>query len=162
MADIIVRPAIPEEADAILRLTQDAFAAHRAVLDPPSGVFRETTADVEQAMIEGTVYVALRDGALVGVARVHPLDDPCALYCGRLAVAPAAQGSGIGSALMDAMERHAREAGYPAAVVGVRTQLPHNRRFFEQRGYRVYAEHSHSGYAHPTYVRLRKDLVDPA
>lgn len=162
MADAIIRPATLDEATTILRLTQAAFAAHRDLLDPPSGVFRESVADVEQAMAAGTVYVALQDGALIAVARVRAIDDPHALYCGRLAVAPAAQGRGIGSALMDAVERQAREDGFPATVVGVRLQLPHNVRFFEQRGYRIYAEHSHPGYAQPTYVRLRKDLTAAA
>jgi predicted N-acetyltransferase YhbS len=155
---LVVRAAGEHEAAEILRLTKEAFAAHRDLLDPPSSVHRERVEDVMRAMLEGTVYIADRDGNLVGAARVHALQEPQALYCGRLAVLPVAWGGGIGSALMEAVEQGARDAGYPAVVVGVRLQLPQNLRFFQRRGYSIYAEHSHPGYERPTYVRLRKDL----
>ncbi len=155
--EITIRPAVESEAEAILCLTQTAFAAH-GNLDPPSGVFQETVDTVLQAMAEGTVYVAVRGADLVGVVRVRALAELPALYCGRLAVRASAQGQGIGTALMARVERQARAEGYPAVVVGVRVQLPGNIRFFQRLGYQVYAEHSHPGYDRPTYVRLRKDL----
>lgn len=156
--EIAICPAGPEEAEAIWQLTRDAFSAHQTVLDPPSGVFRETVGDVLRALVEGTIYVALRDGALIGAARVTVLEDERTLYCGRLAVAPEAQRAGVGTALITRVERQAAAEGYPAVVVGVRTQLPGNLRFFTRLGYHIHAEHSHPGYDRPTYVRLRKDL----
>jgi len=154
---ITIRLAAAEEAGAILALTQAAFAVHE-LLDPPSSVFEETEADVRQAMIDGDILVAERNGALAGVARVHPLPEQDALYCGRLAVAPNLHGHGIGSILTDAVERLASERGYPAVVLGVRVQLVRNIQFFVKRGYMLTGEHSHPGYAHPTYVRFRKNL----
>ncbi|MGH2344727.1 MAG: GNAT family N-acetyltransferase [Chloroflexota bacterium] len=155
---ILIRAAASDEARAILRLTQAAFAMHGDVLDPPSSVFHETVDDVRQAMHEGTVIVAYRDGVLLGAARVRPLLEQQALYCGRLAVDPRAQGSGVGSDLMNAVERRAADEGYAAVVLGVRVQLEGNRRFFAKRGYTLIGEHSHPGYTSTTYVRLRKDL----
>jgi predicted N-acetyltransferase YhbS len=155
---IKINLAEPAEAGAILRLTQAAFALHADLLDPPSSVFQETEEDVLQAMRDGAVLVATRDGAMVGAARVRPLPEQQALICGRLAVDPRLQGHGVGTALMKAVERRALDEGYAAAVVGVRVQLVGNLRFFAKRGYVRIGEHSHSGYAGITYVRLRKNL----
>ncbi|HXT35866.1 MAG TPA: GNAT family N-acetyltransferase [Chloroflexota bacterium] len=152
-----IRQAVPDEAGAILALTQAAFAVHEG-LDPPSSVFDETEADVRQAMAEGEILVAERDGELVGAARVQPLAEQDALYCGRLAVAPSHQGIGIGSALTDAVERLAAQQGYPAVVLGARVQLGQNIRFFTKRGYVLTGEHSHPGYSRTTYLRFRKNL----
>lgn len=165
-APITIRCAAPAEAEAVLRLTWEAFAAYRDLLDPPSSVFRETTATVEQAMAAGAIYVAVHEGAMVGVredamigaVRVYPAEQEHALYCGRLAVLPAARGLGIGTALMRRVEQQAAEEGYPAVVLGVRLQLPDNRRFFERLGYHATGEATHAGRATPTFAWLRKDL----
>ncbi len=153
-----IRLAAPEDAAAILRLTQAAFALHGDLLDPPSSVFHETEEDVRQAIHEGAVIVATRDAELLGAARVRPLPEQQALYCGRLAVDPGTQGAGVGSDLMSAVEQRAADEGYAAVVLGVRVQLEGNLRFFAKRGYTLIGEHSHPGYARTTYVRLRKEL----
>jgi predicted N-acetyltransferase YhbS len=149
----------PEAASGILRLTQTAFALHAELLDPPSSVFQEMEEDVLRAMRDGVVLVARCDGRLAGAARLLPLPEQEALICGRLAVDPPMQGRGVGTALMEAFERHAADEGYAATVVGVRIQLDGNLRFFARRGYRQISEHSHPGYSTVTYVRLRKNLT---
>jgi predicted N-acetyltransferase YhbS len=156
--DLIIRPARADEPDDVLRLTQAAFAGQGS-LDPPSSVFQETADTVRQAMTEGVVLVAEHEGRLVGVVRLRAIDDPPALYCGRLAVSGDVQGRGIGSALIAEAERRARAEGYAAVAVGVRLALPRNLRFFQNRGYRVVAEHSHPGYDQPTFVRLLKHVA---
>jgi predicted N-acetyltransferase YhbS len=155
--DLIIRQARAEEAEDILLLTRGAFAG-QGTLDPPSGVFKETVDAVLEAMTAGAVVVAEHEGQLVGVARLRPIDEPPALYCGRLAVRGDMQGRGIGSALMAETERRARSEGYAAVAVGVRLSLPRNLRFFQSRGYRIVAEHTHPGYDQPTFVRLLKHL----
>jgi predicted N-acetyltransferase YhbS len=110
---ITIRAAGPAEAEVVWRLTVEAYLPDRERLHPPSGVFRETVPDVQRAMDEGTVYVAQCGADIVGAVRVQPARDQDALYCGRLAVLPAARRRGIGTALMERVERHACEAGYP-------------------------------------------------
>jgi predicted N-acetyltransferase YhbS len=154
-----IRAAGPAEAAAVWRLTVEAYLPERERLHPPSGVFWETVADVQRAMDEGTVYVAQCGAAIVGAVRVQPARDQDALYCGRLAVLPAARRRSIGTALMERVERHAREAGYPAVVLGVRLELPDNLRFYARLGYRIVGEESHPGYTTPTFAWLRKDLM---
>jgi len=160
MMELTIRYARADEAEGILRLTQASFASQGS-LDPPSGVFLETVDSVLEAMTAGVVYVAEHEGELVGAARVRPIDDPRAIYCGRLAVRVDVQNRGVGHALMAQVERHARAEGYPAVVVGVRLGLPRNLRFFQKLGFRIISEHSHAGHEQPTYVRLCKDLDPP-
>lgn len=156
---ISILPAAAEAIPAILELTRAAFAVNALDLDPPSGVFAETPGDVATWLTEGVIFLAWEGGAPVGAARVRPAEAPDALYCGRLAVHPGHHGRGIGSALMESVEARARAEGYTAVLVGVRLQLPQNRRFFERRGYRFVADLSHLDDGPPTYTRLRKDLA---
>ena len=72
---------------------------------------------------------------------------------------PAARRQGTGTALMERVERHAREAGYPAVILGVRLELPDTLRFCARLGYRTVGEESHPGYTTPTFAWLRKDLM---
>jgi hypothetical protein len=72
---ITKRAAGPAEAEAIWRLTVEAYLPDRERLHPPSGVFRETVPDVQRAMDEGTVDVAQCGAALVGAVRVQPARD---------------------------------------------------------------------------------------
>lgn len=165
---LTIRAAEPDEAQAIWRLTREAYEPEQGRLDPPSGVFKETAAEVRRAIEAGAIYVAAYDAAIVGAARVEPAagvehvgpaDGAGALYCGRVAVHPAAQRHGIGTALMRRVERHAAEAGYAAVVLGVRVGLPENLLFYERLGYRVVGQASHGGYTVPTFYHLRKDLT---
>ncbi len=165
--NLTIRAAEPDEAEAIWRLTREAYEPDRERVDPPSGVFTETVAEVRRAIEAGAIYVAAYDAAIVGAARVEPAvgvehvgpaAGAGALYCGRVAVHPAAQGRGIGTALMRRVERHAVEGGYAAVVIGVRVGLPENLRFYERLGYRVVGSASHGGYAAPTYYHLRKEM----
>ena len=85
---ITIRVAGPAEAEAISRLTVEAYGPDRERLHPPSGVFRETVPDVQRAMDEGTVYVAQCGADIVGAVRVQPARDQDAL--GRRQYAPTA------------------------------------------------------------------------
>ena len=83
---ITICAAGPAEAEAVWRLTVEAYLRDREQLHPPSGVFRETVADVQRAMDEGTVYVAQCGAAILGAVRVQPARDQDAL--GRMQYAP--------------------------------------------------------------------------
>jgi predicted N-acetyltransferase YhbS len=154
-----IRAARVAEAAQVWRLTRDAYSRDRARLHPPSGVFKETVADVSAAIARGGVYVAEHDGALLGAVRVQQDQHGTgALYCGRLAVRPSAQRRGIGSTLMRHVESLALAGGYGAVTLGVRLELPENMAFYLKRGYRVVGEEAHPGFTTPTYAWLRKDL----
>jgi GNAT superfamily N-acetyltransferase len=118
----VLRPAVPGDADAIADVH---LAARRAAAMPP-GIHppHEVRAWLAGRLAADEVWVAEADGAVVGYARFTPtwLDD---LY-----VVPAAQGSGVGSALLDVVKA-LRPAGFSLWVFESNTPA---RRFYARHG----------------------------
>lgn len=84
-------------------------------------------------MRASVVFKAMVDGTLVGSVRAHGANG--VVQIGRLMVEPSAQGRGIGSALLRAIE-----AAFPAAAqfelfTGSRSEA--NVRLYERHGYRI-------------------------
>ncbi len=97
-------------------------------LNVPSGELLPRTPEFVQSHIDHFI-VAEREGQLIGC--VH-LDEyaPSLAEVRSLAVAPGAQGAGVGVALVEALERLARVRGY-ATVFAV----SNSGEFFRRRGY---------------------------
>jgi PPOX class probable F420-dependent enzyme len=130
-----------DHAEEVLRAMQRAFEQYRSSLQPPSSALDETVEDVRAAIAKGGAFVA-RDGeTVVGSARYE--FRPGYTYAERVAVDPAYRGRGVGAALMQAIERVARAAGYTEVRIGVRANLPGNLRFYEELGYRTQASRPH-------------------
>ena len=125
-------------------------------LDPPSGAVHESEAAVRQDLEHGGGALAKLKDKIVGCLRFEPEEGY--LLVRRVAVDPAHQRQGIGKALMSWAHDYARGLGYPQVRVGVRRQLSGNRRFYEQLGYRVIAEHRHPGYAEIVWFEMAAAL----
>ena len=122
-----------EHAEEVLRSMQRAFEEYRGSLHPPSSALEETVDDVRAAIAKGGAFLA-RDGeTVIGSARYQ--FRPGYVYAERVAVDRAHRGRGVGAALMRAIERAARAAGYTEVRIGVRASLPSNLRFYEALGY---------------------------
>lgn len=93
---------------------------------------------------------------VVGCLRFEP--EAGYLHVRRVAVDPAWQGRGIGHAMMAWAHDFARDAGFREVRVGVRLQLPQNRRFYERLGYTLLAEHQHPGHAEVTWIEMRREV----
>jgi tRNA threonylcarbamoyladenosine biosynthesis protein TsaE len=131
----------PEAADEVHQVTQLAFAGY-GWLTPPSGALRETVDTVRHDLkLSGGALARLADGGLL-VGALRLVFEPDHLYVRRVAVDPALQRHGVGTALMDWAREEAGKRGYREIRVGVRGQLPDNRAFYERLGYRVIGEHA--------------------
>ena len=117
--DVLVRRATPADIDGIAALIQ---------LNVPSGELLPRSPEFVQAHIEHFL-VSGPPGAITGC--VH-LDEyaPSLAEVRSLAVSPAAQGAGIGVALVNGLEDLARRRGY-ATVFAV----SNSGEFFRRRGY---------------------------
>lgn len=142
----------PEAAAALHRLTRLAFGGY-GWLDPPSGALSETEDDVRQDLIQHHGLLAYRAGRAVGGLRFERRPDH--LHVRRVAVDPAFQRRGIGLAMMRWVHEFGRAAGIREVRVGVRSQLPGNRQFYEKLGYQVIAGHSHEGRTDVTWFEMR-------
>ena len=112
-------------------------------MTPPSAAIAETPELVRSELEEsgGALATFTDTGQPVGALRLVEKADR--LQVRRVAVDPACQGRGVGTALMDWAQKEAARRGCSEVWVGVRAQLPRNLEFYQRLGYRVVAEHRH-------------------
>jgi len=142
VSDIVIVQAGPEAAAEVHRLTQLAFGVY-TWLTPPTGATKETEDDVRRDLAAHGGAVARLNG--VGVGALRFVVEPHHLHVRRVAVDPAYQGRGIGRRLMEWVHAHAAGRGFAEVRLGVRSQLPGNRIFYEKLGYRTLREHRFPG-----------------
>jgi ribosomal protein S18 acetylase RimI-like enzyme len=131
--------ATREDAARIHRIIQEAYAEYRGVLHPPSGVDRETLADVERALAERGAVLAWIGDTAVAAARFQAAVDHLAVE--RLAVIPPYRGQGIARALLVYLEEFARQSRLPEVRLGVRLSLPRNMELYQDLEYQVLSLH---------------------
>ena len=154
-----IRNAAAVDAESLLRVLLASFAEYAGRLDPPSGIHAETVESTRRRIEQGAALFAEQEGACIGGAFLEPREG--FLYLGRLGVLPAHRQRGVGQSLLEAAESWARERDYRSIRLGVRVRLPHLHRYYESKGYRIIAFHSHPGYSDPTYVEMEKELGPP-
>jgi ribosomal protein S18 acetylase RimI-like enzyme len=128
---LLVREARPQEWDAVGRLTLAAYEAAEILGGDPK--YRAALLDAaSRAQAPGAVLVAVdREGAILGAVAYCPSGSPCAEISApdeaefrMLAVNPAAQGAGVGRALVAACVERAQQDGLARLVLSV---IDHNR-----------------------------------
>ena len=149
--------ASAKDAPTLLRLMLTAFQEYDGVLDPPSAAHTETLEMVEKRLSSGSAVLAAVGATPAGFAFYEPRDSY--LYFSRLSVLPQFRGRGIGGALLEYVERRARETGSDGVRLGVRLQLPHLLARYERAGYRLTKYMTHDGYPEPTYAFMEKRVV---
>lgn len=159
-----VRAATTADLPALVAIVQGAFHEYLGRLDPPSGAHAESPASMLRLLRTEHVLLAESRGEAVGCVFFAPNERRAPpgvreIYLHRLAVLPAWRRLGIATRLMAEAERWASEAGFESVALGVRTQLPANRRFYEALGYRVSVFTAHAGYSYSTAMIMRKRLV---
>lgn len=143
--------------DELLGLIMRCFAYMDGIIDPPSSAHRLTPALLCDKARAETCFIASRDGDLVGCIFAAERQD--ALYVGKLAVDERLRGHGIGRALMQAAEHHARACGKPALELQTRIELPANHATFARMGFVEVARTAHEGFDRPTSITFRKALA---
>ena len=125
----------------------------RAPLEQPRGSERD---DREDESIHLMVRAA--DGEALATGRLH-LNSPTEAQVRFMAVDPKAQGRGLGSIVLRALEESARKAGARHLVLNARESA---QRFYEQHGYRVEEPAERIFFGGITHWRMRKDIGQPA
>jgi predicted GNAT family N-acyltransferase len=137
---VIARLATPSDLPA-------AFALRHEVFVVGQGVPAELELDELDAVCDHAV--AVEDGEVVGTGRLLPTAT-----IGRMAVREDLRGRGIGAAMLDVLERRARERGFSS--VELHAQV-HATAFYEKAGYVPYgAVYLEAGIEHRS---MRKDLT---
>jgi tRNA threonylcarbamoyladenosine biosynthesis protein TsaE len=135
-----LRPATVDDASAVHRLTQAAFAEH-ADLVPPSTVLAESVADVAGNLAAHPALLALDEGVPVGALRTRPDDDfPQRIrWVTRVSVSPTYRRRGLGSILLTRAARDAASEGIAALRADVRESVPGYRPLYANLGWDVVA-----------------------
>lgn len=124
-----IRFAQGADAEPLASLINSAFRVEQPFIDGD----RTSTAGVREYMQKGKFLLAEDSAGLAGCVYVELRGDRG--YVGLLSADPPRQGIGLGRKLMDAAEKHFREAGCRAIdlrIVSARTPLPS---FYRRLGY---------------------------
>jgi ribosomal protein S18 acetylase RimI-like enzyme len=137
----MLRNANASDASAISATLREAFAEFEALYTPAA--FRATTPTTDQIqsrMAEGPVWVAERNGQVVGTVSAVPRGGE--LYIRSMAVRPAARGEGIATHLLQAVESFAIARQYRRLVLTTTPFLTAALQLYEREGFRLTGERS--------------------
>jgi GNAT superfamily N-acetyltransferase len=111
---ITIRPAVEADFDAIARITRDSYLA-AGYFESPDHPYMLQVQEVAERAAKATIWVAERDGKAVGSVTLAVAGEPYAdialadeLEFRMLVVDPAAQRSGAGKAMVEAIIELAR------------------------------------------------------
>jgi len=125
--------ATPEDAAAFARLNEEWITTHFAL----EAKDRETLADPFGRYVAtgGDVLLARHGDEVLGCVALEPEGDGGDFELSKMAVAPAAQGHGLGRRLLEAAIARARELGASALFLGSNRRLGPAVHLYESVGF---------------------------
>jgi len=143
-----IRQANAADLPVIEEIVAAAYSVYLARMDrPPAPMLRDYAPAIEQ----GSVWVV--GTPVAGLISLIPTDD--SLLVENLAVHPAAQGTGLGRALMNFAEQQARKLRQPRLTLYTHEVMTENQAIYAHLGYRETARRSEDGYQR---VFMQKEL----
>lgn len=166
--DLVVRPAVASDFDAIARLTVDAYRSDGQLAQETG--YERVLADVPSRAAAGEVLVAADPaGSVVGAvlfvlpgSRYAELSGPGEAEFRMLAVDPAAQSRGVGEALVRACVERARELGATSVVIATRDFSHRAQRLYARTGFVRLPGRDWSPVPDVNLLAWRLDLLDQA
>lgn len=131
-----ITPAAAEDAESILTVQREAFAANQRSYESPLPQLRESLDDVRSAIAAGGTFVARQAGEVIGAVRVHVGGGGGEAEVSHLAVLPAYAHLAVGRSLMAAAEDAAHKAGARAMVLLTGLRDAAAIEFYLKQGYR--------------------------
>ena len=126
----MIREAVPKDAQAVERIVAAAYAPLAGRMDKPPAPMLD---DYGARISEGAVDVWDDAGNVLGI--IILVDQGDALMLENVAVAPEAQGRGIGRALITHAEAQARERGHARIRLYTHVTMTANQAMYARLGY---------------------------
>lgn len=150
--EVIIVRAGPEHLDGVRKC---ARAAYEKYVGPIGREPAPMVADFAAQIAEGRIDVALNgDARVVGFIVCYPRHDH--LHIENLAIAPAAQGAGVGTRLLCHAEARARERGLTAIELYTNAKMIEALAFYPSRGFVEIDRRQEDGFDR---VYFRKELM---
>jgi ribosomal protein S18 acetylase RimI-like enzyme len=137
-----IRRATLSDRRAVERVVRDAYSVYVPRIGREPGPMR---ADYAELIDAGEVWVAAEGADVVGVLVLRA--DPGSLLLENVAVAPAAQGRGVGRALLAFAEDEARAHGLPEIRLYTHELMTENQRLYRSLGYEETGRRTDEGFA---------------
>ncbi|TPI43882.1 GNAT family N-acetyltransferase [Mesorhizobium sp. B3-1-6] len=144
------RPAEPADAAAIKAVVREAYAKWVPAIGREPLPMR---ADYDKAVREHRFELAIENGCIIGLIETIARDDH--IWIENVAVAPEAQGRGIGRKLLDSAERKAVEAGLRELRLLTNSAFMTNVSLYKRLGYAIDREEP---FMNGTTVYMSKSL----
>ena len=158
--DVTTRPIEPRDAGEVMTLQRAAFVQEALIYGSPEmPPLTQTLDEVESELRENIGVVALDGTRMIGALRARVDGD--LLLVGRIAIAPDRAGEGIGSALLEAVERRGAEAGATEAELFTGSLSEANLRLYERLGYRETQRVPGDDGTAQVFLRKRLDVGAP-
>jgi ribosomal protein S18 acetylase RimI-like enzyme len=145
-----VRPARPEEAEAVRALVEAAFARHVAAVGRRPAPMDD---DHVARIARGEQYVADGDEPETLAASVVLVEEADHLVINNVAVAPAVQRRGHGRALLAFAENEARRRGLPEVRLHTHARMADNLIMYPRLGYVEAGRENQGGFDRVLYVK---------
>ncbi|NLB41172.1 MAG: GNAT family N-acetyltransferase [Clostridiales bacterium] len=144
---LIIRKAGQKDISAIHQITKEAFEKYAADLGLPETVsaLKENEETILHEMDSKTILIAILDGVPVGSIRYEIQPDNSA-YISRFGVKLDIQKSGVGRALMEAVEEALRNKDVDMIFLHTATKMTTQIRFYYGLGFYVHSTTIDKGY----------------
>lgn len=126
----MIRPARPDEADAVRDVVHEAYRHYIARIGKPPGPMLD---DYAQRIADGQAWVLEDAGGIAGILVLEETAD--SLLLDNIAVAPGQQGKGVGRALLEFAEAEARRRGFTAIHLYTHELMTENLSLYSRIGY---------------------------
>jgi ribosomal protein S18 acetylase RimI-like enzyme len=146
-----LRPAVAQDHSAILAVVEAAYAPWIAVIGRRPGPMDD---DYAARIAAGEVIVAEEAGAVVGLLVTE--EHPTHLLIDNVAVSPAAQGRGLGAALLAEAEREAARQGLALLRLYTHAKMAANIARYRRAGFAEVARITEKGFDR---VYMQKQLA---
>ena len=130
MTELRFRSAEPADHDWVRATVDDAYVQYvDAIGKPPAPMLEDHGARIA----DGLVTLALHGDERVGMIVMWPVEEH--LYVDSVAVPMAGQGLGVGTALLERAEQHARSLGLSEIRLYTNELMTANLTFYPRRGF---------------------------
>jgi ribosomal protein S18 acetylase RimI-like enzyme len=143
---VLVRPALP--ADGLARLVDDAFRHYVARI---GGKPMPMRADYDALVAAGRCWVAEDSTGVLGMLHLDEAGDRLEVVT--IAVAPSAQGRGVGGRLLAFAEQRARSLGLPEVRLCTNEAMTENIAYYPRRGFREVGRSTEHGFRRVFFVK---------